>query len=262
MNRTASARVGEGDGAGEHATEAAGPGAAVLIDGAAAVSGEAAQQDTCEALAAEVAALRDSGAWRADPVRFRFLQALCERMAGQAPAVQAVLERKLRAGLEDFVRAAVERPPVPAKRPAAEPVACTPLAELNAHIRSVTSRTADEPLATEPVDPGELASVRRFRQAWEANRTLERLEQALARSPANAGPLNSHALVVRSLRLMGDLSTDYLRRFLTYAETLQWLEAAREKYPRETGKAGKGGKAGKPAKSAKTARTARAKTAG
>lgn len=97
-----------------------------------------------------------------------------------------------------------------------------PLAELNAYIRTVT-RSPE----------GELASVRRFRQAWESGRTLDRLEQAQAKSPANAGPLNSHALVLRSLGLMQELSTDYLRRFLVHAETLQWLEKAREQHPRE-----------------------------
>jgi len=111
----------------------------------------------------------------------------------------------------------------------------SPLAELNAYIRSARAARLGVSEAQAEAQE-ELASVRRFRRAWESGRTLDQLEQALARSPANAGPLNSHALVVRSLGLMGELSTDYLRRFLVHAQALQWLEKAREKYPREGNK--------------------------
>ncbi len=115
-----------------------------------------------------------------------------------------------------------------------------PLADLNAYIRgTVESRRAalDEP--GDAAHPDDLFNARSFRKSWERGRTLDRFEQALARTPANAGPLNSHALVLRSLAQMRELSTDYLRRFLVQAETLQWLEKAREKYPREEAKAGK-----------------------
>lgn len=191
-----------------------------------------------ESLAAEVSALRESGAWKADPARFRFLETLTSRMASQPSSVQAVLAIRLRGALDDFLRQAVEQAPSVVRRVAAEPAACTLLADLNAHLQTVATQRNGPATGTMPADPHELASVRRFRQAWETARTLERLEQALARSPANAGPLNSHALVVRSLRRMGDASTDYVRRFLAYAETLQWLEAARPHIPREAGKAG------------------------
>ena len=115
-----------------------------------------------------------------------------------------------------------------------------PLADLNAYIRGTveTRRAAlDEP--GEAAHPDDLFNARGFRKAWERGRTLDRFEQAIARTPANAGPLNSHALVLRSLAQMRELSTDYLRRFLVQAETLQWLEKAREKYPCEEAKAGK-----------------------
>ena len=50
---------------------------------------------------------------------------------------------------------------------------------------------------------------------------------AVARGPAQAGPLNSHALVLRSLERLRELSPAYLRRFLGHVQTLQWLEDAR-----------------------------------
>lgn len=166
-----------------------------------------------------------------DPARWRYRQALAARMAGQPEAVRRLLQQKLDAEREADARC---RPgtAAPSSAPCcATGQASTPLADLNAYIRSLAAARQGTAASGEaPHD--ELASVRRFRQSWECGRTLDQLEQALARTPANAGPLNSHALVLRSLGLMGGLSTDYLRRFLAYAETLQWLEKAREKYPK------------------------------
>jgi len=112
--------------------------------------------------------------------------------------------------------------------------AASPLAQLNAYIRRVTLERSDVDAFGAPADAGELPNARRFRRAWEGGRTLDQLQLAIARTPVNAGPLNSHALAARSLTLMGELSTDYLRRFLVQVETLQWLEAAREQAPRQS----------------------------
>lgn len=119
-------------------------------------------------------------------------------------------------------------------------MSASPLAQLNAYIRgTVEARRSALEEAGEAAHPDDLFNARSFRKAWERGRALDRFEQALARTPANAGPLNSHALVLRSLAQMRELSTDYLRRFLVQAETLQWLEKAREQYPREEARAGK-----------------------
>ena len=72
--------------------------------------------------------------------------------------------------------------------------------------------------------------MRRFRQAWSSNHIHDKVEQAVSRKPANAGPLNSHLLVLQSLAMLGELSDDYLRRFLVQVESLQWLDQASEKY--------------------------------
>jgi hypothetical protein len=55
------------------------------------------------------------------------------------------------------------------------------------------------------------------------------VDQAVVRGPVNAGPLNSHMLVLRSLALMRKLSPHYLQRFLSHADTLLWLEQASQK---------------------------------
>jgi hypothetical protein len=92
----------------------------------------------------------------------------------------------------------------------------------------------------------ELASARRFRSAWGRGRSQDQLQEALARKPAQAGPLNSHVLVLQALELMGELSPDYLRHFLQHVESLQWLEQAREvRAPAKAGKAAKSRRAKK-----------------
>jgi hypothetical protein len=77
----------------------------------------------------------------------------------------------------------------------------------------------------------------------------EQVEQAAARKPANAGPLNSHALVLQSLALMRELSPDYLERFLRQVESLQWLDRAAAQLPQRQAGPAKGGKAAKASKS-------------
>lgn len=70
----------------------------------------------------------------------------------------------------------------------------------------------------------ELKSLRYFRSTWSRLSAEQQLAQALAQAPENAGPLNSHLLVLRALQLMQDVSPDYLQRFMSYADTLLWLE--------------------------------------
>ena len=223
-----------------------------------------------DALQERVAALRSEGAGRGDPVRWRHLEGLAQRIAGQPPALQALLQPRLQAALDAFTAQAARRQQAAraeadgllARHPAqagalrrlqvagevvamrrlvaggqAE-AACAPLKHLNEYIRTASASAGG------PEEGGtarELASVRRFRSAWGRGRSQDQLQEALARKPVQAGPLNSHVLVLQALELMGELSPDYLRHFLQHVESLQWLEQARE--------ARAPAKAGKPAKS-------------
>jgi hypothetical protein len=72
----------------------------------------------------------------------------------------------------------------------------------------------------------ELKTVRCFRDAWLTLSADRRLAQSLRAAPANAGPLNSERLIHRALSLMRELSPAYLHRFMSYTETLRWLDAA------------------------------------
>jgi hypothetical protein len=173
------------------------------------------------------------------PARLRTLQALARRAAAQPDAVRRLLQPKLPAELPQGVQPAAPPRAAAVTAPAAQPGA--PLARLNLHIRTAAAARAEPALPGEAHDPDELPSARAFRKAWARGRTLEQLEQALFRKPANAGPLNSHALVLQTLTLMRDLSPEYLRRFVGAVETLQWLERTPAK---GAGDAGKGGRRG------------------
>jgi hypothetical protein len=65
-----------------------------------------------------------------------------------------------------------------------------------------------------------------FRQQLHRISVQKQVTQAIAQAPQNAGPINSHMLVLRSLGLMRDISPDYLNRFMGYVDTLLVLEAA------------------------------------
>ncbi len=113
------------------------------------------------------------------------------------------------------------------------PSAFTTLKALNQYIRSAKPRElAGSLLGNEP-ESDQLSSARRFKLAWGRGLLDDQLTLAASRKPANAGPLNSHALVLQSLALMQQLSPDYLRRLLVHVESLQWLEQASDTYCRE-----------------------------
>ncbi len=111
--------------------------------------------------------------------------------------------------------------------PESEATACvppsTPLGQLLDHIASKTSKPDGVVPAPSSVFP-ELAALEDFRKTWSAVRSRSQLRQSLAFMPANAGPLNSAALVHRAMALMRELSPEYLRHFLSYVDDLSWLE--------------------------------------
>jgi hypothetical protein len=99
----------------------------------------------------------------------------------------------------------------------------------------------------------ELKSVRQFRNTWSKLSADKQVAKALHQAPKNAGPINSHMLVLRSLALMREISPDYLNRFMTYADSLLCLdqhEQAKYALPAKSA----GGEAGKKPKVARRAK--------
>lgn len=75
----------------------------------------------------------------------------------------------------------------------------------------------------------ELKTIRHFRNTWSKLSVDKQVAQAIAQPPEHAGPLNSHLLLLRSLSLMREIAPDYLSRFMSYADTLLWLDLADKK---------------------------------
>lgn len=87
--------------------------------------------------------------------------------------------------------------------------------------------TAPESTRAGPASPAPLKAVVAFQGTWARLRADQRLREALAQVPAQAGPLNSSHVVHRALQELHTLSPAYLDAFLRQLDTLAWLERAR-----------------------------------
>ncbi|MDR6390703.1 DUF2894 domain-containing protein [Paraburkholderia phenoliruptrix] len=198
---------------------------------------------------------RARGADLADPLRFRFIDALERRAAGHSGEARRVLDEKLAALLEAYARKIEpgdredheHHSPLRARAAAAATDAVcerepsqSALAELVGELQGAARR----PPPGQPAYP-ELPELDYFRETWARVRTDQQVRQSLQPAPGNAGPLNSSSLVHRSLSLMRELSPGYLKQFLSYVDALSWLEqvgggAPASKDPPRAATAGKG----------------------
>lgn len=207
-------------------------------------------------------ALRARGADRFDPVRLRFIEALARRAAAQRDHARRVVDGRLATAVAEFGarfehaegEAAATLGRALAQFPAAGDAlrecfatgdfgalqrlharleaqqGSTPLAGLLAHIGRYTQDggggAPDQTTAAVPGAQGELKSVRYFRRTWSRLNVEQQLSRAFAHAPANAGPLNSHFLVLQSLRQMRSLSVEYVEQYMSYVDALLWLDQA------------------------------------
>ena len=72
----------------------------------------------------------------------------------------------------------------------------------------------------------ELNSVRLFRESLVKLNSDKLVTRVISEGPESPGPLNPQGLVIKSLATMRELSPDYLNRFVSYIDTLLWLEQA------------------------------------
>lgn len=182
----------------------------------------------------------------ADPVRLRYIESLLLKAETSRGRLASLLERRVGEAMEAFRVAARER------RPGAADESGHPQ---SAGIRQLTRRlnTAqrEEPgsrdgsfeetlrqqelavvdaLAVEAGNPAqnpggaELKAARQLRCAMVRLHADRVVSQALADVPAEAGPLNPQRLATDSLQTMKALSPHYLTRFVSYIDTLFWLE--------------------------------------
>ena len=228
------------------------------------------QRDGEKSLLSQHASLRKEGAPCLDPARCHYLDVLSQRMDTAPGEVRLILEGKLKVALADYGErfrqaqkaASGDLASLSARHPelarelrrlfatgdyggmrrlgaqSAFNRSCVPLAQLNQYIQTVKQGGINHrpgsglgsSLVSDREASSEMASVRRFREAWSRNVAEDQVDQAVGRGPVNAGPLNSHMLVLRSLALMRKLSPDYLRRFLSHVNTLLWLDQVNQKY--------------------------------
>ena len=181
----------------------------------------------------QLAALREAGAPQHEPLRWHHLSALARRTQAAQPEVQAVLAPRLHALLEALqtrLEHSSAGPDCQPQRPKSPRP--SPLTALTHHLHAArqaqhqANPSVGGGLLPDSVHPDDSPSVARFRETWAHMAAETQVARAAARAPDNAGPLNSHMLVLRSLALMQAASPHYMRRFLSQVETLLWLDQA------------------------------------
>lgn len=234
--------------------------------------------DADEDIQAAIASLRAAGGDRFDPVRLHYLEALALRTARQAPNVQRLLNAKLKQALADFQarfglvraraadaisRTAAQYPHVTTELQrkfdagdfagVQQSLSALKASQARESLADLARTLAQQSLESAPAGHEEhlgtrpeLRSVQRFRNTWSKLSVDRQVTQALHQAPANAGPINSHMLVLRSLALMRDISPEYLNRFISYADTLLCLHPDEMKKQLNAKEAGTGESAKKP----------------
>lgn len=183
-------------------------------------------------------ALRAAGAPQRDPSGFASLEALARRTAHYRGAARQHLEARLAQALADL-EARLGNLPQPQAAIAVDTMDTAksygPDSPLAALLRDLAARPATAlqpaapdvtPIADEAQALPELKALDYFRDSWSQLSVEQQYAQAMAQAPDNAGPLNSHLLILRALQCMRDISPDYLHRFIAYADTLVWLDQA------------------------------------
>ncbi|HVK53573.1 MAG TPA: DUF2894 domain-containing protein [Burkholderiales bacterium] len=203
-----------------------------------------------------IASLRVAGADQFDPVRLHYIEALAKRALAHEGSVKRMLDVKLTQALaafkERFDLAQCDAREVVVQSAQHYPHAandlqqffvagdfkglrrfiailkaseqCASLGALARQLEQHSPENADARLERNPGSRSELKTIRNFRNTWSKLSADKQVAQALEQAPTNAGPINSHMLVLRSLALMRDISPDYLNRFMSYADTLLCLD--------------------------------------
>lgn len=203
-----------------------------------------------------IESLRLAGADQYDPVRLHYLQVLAVRANDHQNLVKHLLDAKLAQALAVF-KAQFEQAQGECRDAVAQAVLHYPQAAgdlqrllatgdfkavrrfiatlkstgnrvtLGDLTRSLARQSANKVDAHSVVTTGlraELRTTQYFRETWSRLNVGKRVTQELHHLPQNAGPINSHRLVLKSLEIMRDISPDYLSRFTSYVDALLCLD--------------------------------------
>ncbi len=80
------------------------------------------------------------------------------------------------------------------------------------------------PHQTQTTKNRDLQAKRALQDDWHKTNAQKLVAQLIAQGPENPGPLNPHTLSIKALSHMRDLSPHYLYRFISYIDTLLWLD--------------------------------------
>jgi hypothetical protein len=212
---------------------------------------------------AQITSLRLAGADRFDAVRLHYIEVLAERAAAHQGSVKCLIDKKVAHALaafkERFELAQCDAREAVAQSVEQYPHAANDLqrhfavgdfkglrrlidvlqnreqsASLAALVRQLEQASPEHGDARSDGSAGsrpELKTIRNFRNTLSKLSVDKQVAQALDQAPKNAGPINSHMLVLRSLALMRDISPDYLNRFISYADTLLCLDQYEREKP-------------------------------
>jgi hypothetical protein len=170
----------------------------------------------------DLEALRSAGAAKVDAVGWHYVETLARRTQAHSGPAQRLLQVRLKEALRCFevrMNGASESHAVTAP----DPILPSPLAKL---LQDMRPKNAVQASGAAQAWPNENPRIQQFRQQLSQLSVQKQVTQAISQAPQNAGPINSHMLVLRSLGLMRDLSPDYLNRFMAHLDTLLCLDEA------------------------------------
>ena len=86
--------------------------------------------------------------------------------------------------------------------------------------------TAAAPFSAQSVRKSQLRSLATYRNTMQTLHSNRVVSRAIQVRPETPGPLNAQMLATRSLTALRKLSPEYLSRFVSYIDTLLWLQRA------------------------------------
>lgn len=219
--------------------------------------------DSSVDFSALITSLRAAGAGRFDPMRMHYIDVLAKRASIHQGSVKRIIEAKVLKEMAAFQKrfdiARCNAQEVVTQTERLHPHAANELKrlfaagdfrELRQFAASLQSReacaslgvlvrrleqyavlSADARSNEHAIPRSELKTIRNFRSTWSKLSVGKQVSQALQQAPKNAGPINSHMLMLRSLTLMQEIAPDYLNHFMSYADTLLCLEHNEKEKP-------------------------------
>jgi hypothetical protein len=186
--------------------------------------------------------LRQQGAHRFDPVRFRYLESFEQRLLARGLQGGAHWQKLERAVADYQARS----------DSAEQPKQTTATCELSAlsvllnRLNQTTETSIEAPRSSLEQrvfgeaeehghsgsgsgSPTPLKAMTRVQADHGIHALQERIRSAIESTPKEAGPMNAHRLVSRAIAEMQRLSPEYLERFARYTDTLMALERMAKK---------------------------------